>query len=181
MARTSGRGYRIQDAGAPVLGDWFWELLELPKLPWRMRRLIARTIYERFTRRPDTNASAELASAISDEPSRLMPLLGMGRDVPDGRYVLDGDRLELDWSAKPSKAYYDALQEGFTDVAEALGGTLLKRPKAVVNRTRTVHPLGGCPMGADRPLRRRGLSRPGVRLREPLRGRRLGDARARSA
>jgi cholesterol oxidase len=146
----SGRGHRIQDAGAPVLGDWFWELLELPKLPWRLRRLIARTIYEHFTRRPDTNLSAELARGISDAPARLLPLLGMGRDVPDGRYVLDGERLDLNWSPAASKEYYDALRESFDEVAEALGGTLLKRPKGLLNRTRTVHPLGGCPMGEDR-------------------------------
>ena len=146
---ASGRGHRIQDAGAPVLGDWFWELLELPKLPWRLRRLIARMIYERFTRRRDTNMSAELASGISDAPARLLPLLGMGRDIPDGRYVLDGERLDLDWSPAPSKEYYDALRESFGEVADALGGKILKRPKGPLNRTRTVHPLGGCPMGDD--------------------------------
>ena len=147
---TSGRGYRIQDAGAPVLGDWFWELFELPKVPWRLRRLILRMIREHLRRRPDTNMSAELASAISDAPATLLPLLGMGRDVPDGRYVLDGERLDLDWSPKPSKAYYDALHASFGEVAEALGGTLPKHPKGPLNRTRSVHPLGGCPMGEDR-------------------------------
>jgi cholesterol oxidase len=146
---VSGRGYRIQDAGAPVLGDWFWQLLELPKLPWRQRRTIARMAYERIIGRPDTNLSGELASTFGDEPSRLLPLLGMGRDVPDGRYVLENGRLDLDWSHEPSDGYYDALHEGFGDVAKALGGELTKHPKRLVNRTTSVHPLGGCPMGAN--------------------------------
>jgi cholesterol oxidase len=146
---NSGREHRIQDAGAPVLGDWAWEALELPKLPWRLRRTIARMVYRSILGRADTNVSAELAGAFSDDPARLLPLLGMGRDVPDGRYVLDGDRLDLNWSPKPSKAYYDALSASFQDVAEALGGSLLKHPKGILNRTRTVHPLGGCAMGED--------------------------------
>jgi cholesterol oxidase len=146
---ASGRGYRIQDAGAPAIGDWFWESLELPKLPWRMRRTILRMGWEAIAGRRDTNLGAEAAGLFTDRSATLLPLLGMGRDVPDGRFVLDGDRLALDRSPEPSKAYYEALEDGFRDVAEALGGKLVRFPWKRLNRTTTAHPLGGCPMADD--------------------------------
>ena len=145
----SGRGFRIQDAGAPLVADWFWEALELPKLPWRLRRTIVRSLREAIAGRPDTNLSAELAQLFSDESSTLLPLLGMGRDVPDGRYVLEDGRLELDWSSAPSEAHYEAVEQGFRAIAAALGGDLLTSPGKWLSRTTTVHPLGGAPMADD--------------------------------
>ena len=143
---TSGRGYRIQDAGAPLLADWFWEGLGLPKAPWRLRRTAARLVWAALRRQPDTNLSSELAELFTDESATLLPLLAMGRDVPDGRYRLRGDRLELDWSPKPSKRYYKGVEAGLTQVADALGGHIDFPPLRSFTGTTTVHPLGGCPM-----------------------------------
>ena len=95
----SGRAYEIQDGGAPVIADWMWESLELPKVPWRMRRTILREIRGALVRRRDTNLSAELSEVFGDRSANLMPVLGHGRDIPNGRYVLDGGRLDLDWSS----------------------------------------------------------------------------------
>jgi cholesterol oxidase len=144
-----GRSYEIQDGGAPVLADWLWESLDLPKLPWRLRRTIAREIRGALLRRRDTNLSAELSEVFGDRSAALMPVLGHGRDIPNGRYVLDGDRLELDWSSEPSEAYYSGLEDLFEDVAHALGGKLLKSPWKYFNRSITIHPLGGAVMADD--------------------------------
>jgi cholesterol oxidase len=145
----SGRGFRIQDAGAPVLADWLWESLELPKLPWRMRRAIGRALRGALTGTRQTNVTADLAQAFTDRSARLMPLLSNGRDVPDGRYVLKRGGLDLDWSAEPSEDYYRGVERALGDCADALGGRFLRSPWKRLNRSITIHPLGGCPMADD--------------------------------
>ena len=142
----SGRGYHVQDAGAPAIGDWFWGATQLPTLPWRLRRTIVRLVRRALARRPDTNLSAEVAALFGGSSDRVLPLLGLGRDVPDGRYVLDRDRLVLDWDAHASEDHYRAVEATFHDIAAALGGKLSFAPTRRFNRTTTVHPLGGCPM-----------------------------------
>jgi cholesterol oxidase len=142
----SGRGYRIQDAGAPLLADWFWQGLGLPKAPWRLRRTLARLIWAALRRDPDTNLSSEVAEFFTDDSSTMLPLLAMGRDVPDGRYRLKGNRLELDWSPRRSRRYYKGVEGGLGEVAKALGGHVAFPPLRSFTGTTTVHPLGGCPM-----------------------------------
>ncbi len=142
----SGRGYQIQDGGAPVLADWVWEALELPKAPWRMRRRILRGIRGALTGARDTNFSAELAQIVTDRSAALMPLLANGRDVPDGQYVLEEGRLDLNWASAPSEEYYQGVERGFRDICSTLEGRLLESPWKLVNRSVTIHPLGGCPM-----------------------------------
>ena len=123
----SGRAYEIQDGGAPVIADWMWESLELPKVPWRMRRTILREIRGALVRRRDTNLSAELSEVFGDRSANLMPVLGHGRDIPNGRYVLDGGRLDLDWSSAVG-GLLPGLEACFEEIASALGGRMLKSP-----------------------------------------------------
>jgi cholesterol oxidase len=144
-----GRSYEIQDGGAPVLADWMWESLDLVKLPWRLRRTIAREIRGALLHRRDTNLSAELSEIFGDRSADLMPVLGHGRDIPNGSYELEEGRLDLDWSSEPSEEYYRGLEDLFEDVAHALGGKLLKSPWKFFNRSITIHPLGGAVMADD--------------------------------
>jgi cholesterol oxidase len=145
----SGRGYQIQDGGAPVLADWMWEALELPKAPWRMRRRILRGVRGALTGRRDSNLSAELAQIFTDRSGPLMPLLANGRDIPDGQYVLEEGRLDLNWASAPSEEYYQGVERGFRDLCSTLEGRFLESPWKLVNRSVTIHPLGGCPMADD--------------------------------
>jgi cholesterol oxidase len=148
---ASGRGYRVQDAGAPVLADWLWEGLEVPKLPWRMRRAILREVGAALLNRPrKTNLSGDLARAFTDRSARLVPLLANGRDMPDGRYQLNGDSLELSWSSAHSEDYYKAVEATFGDISDALGGKLRMALWKRLNRSVTIHPLGGCPAANNR-------------------------------
>jgi cholesterol oxidase len=145
----SGRAYRVQDAGAPVLADWLWESLELPKLPWRMRRAVWRAIRDKLTGTRRTNLSAGIAQVFTDRSGPLMPLLSNGRDIPNGRYVLRRGGLDLDWDPEPSEDYYRGVEQTLEDVADALGGRFLKSPWERLSRSITIHPLGGCPMADD--------------------------------
>jgi cholesterol oxidase len=145
----SGRGHQIQDGGAPILADWMWEAIELPKLPWRMRHAIARHVRGVLSGRRDTNLGLEAAQLFSDRSASLMPLLANGRDTPDGRYVLEDGRLDLDWSSAPSEEYYRGVELAFDDVSAVLGGRHVTSPWKRINRSVTIHPLGGCAMADD--------------------------------
>jgi cholesterol oxidase len=146
---ASGRGYEVQDGGAPVLADWMWQALELPRLPWRMRRTILREIRGALLHRRDTNLSAELSEVFGGRSADLMPVLGHGRDIPDGSYALADGRLDLNWSSEPSEDYYRGLEDIFEDVAHALGGKLMKSPWKRLNLSITIHPLGGAVLADD--------------------------------
>jgi cholesterol oxidase len=101
----------------------------------------------------DTNLGADLTALLGDASfvSGLLPLLAMGRDVPDGEMHLVGDRLEVRWSkAGASEELFDRIRSLSSRMARALGGTYLDAPSWRVGRLVTVHPLGGAPMGRTR-------------------------------
>jgi cholesterol oxidase len=114
-----------------------------------MRHTIARQIRGALSGERDTNLGAEFAQVFSDRSASLMPLLANGHDVPDGQYALEDGRLELDWSSAPSEEYYAGVERGFGEVSSALGGRHSESPWKRINRSVTIHPLGGCPMADE--------------------------------
>ena len=143
------RGGYIQDAGYPLVADYIWELTE----PGAVLTRFARLLWERFGPGRQSQIGGQLAAALgSGALSRdTMPLLGMGRDVPNGRLWLTRKRrLQLSWSDAPSRAYYDRIDREARRVAEAMGGRYAQNPLTrLFNRLITVHPLGGCSMGTN--------------------------------
>jgi cholesterol oxidase len=81
-----------------------------------------------------------------------LPVLGMGRDVPDGVMHLDGDWLEVDWNMESSREFFNRVRQLMEQVAHELDGELNINPTWWLKRVVTVHPLGGCPMGTHREL-----------------------------
>ena len=77
-----------------------------------------------------------------------LPLLGMGRDIPDGRMFLRNGRLDLDWNRKRSAEYFDAPARPprATSPTRSAGASPTTRSGSCA-RVITVHPLGGAPMG----------------------------------
>jgi cholesterol oxidase len=130
---ASGRGFLIQDAGAPAFSEWLWQGLELPG---DVLRAVLR-------RAPSEIFGTSRASAA------MMPLLGMGRDVPGGRMELRGDRLVLRWPGAASRPYFEALEDTARRLGAALGGRVV-RAGGPFARLVSAHPLGGCAM-ARRP------------------------------
>ncbi len=92
---------------------------------------------------------ANLMRLLSED--ELIPLLGMGQDMPDGRIRLDDDgRLaEVDWELGGSQDYYDDLRLAMKAIAEAMGAEFMSSLSWPLRRAITVHPLGGCPIGSD--------------------------------
>jgi cholesterol oxidase len=152
-SRRYGQGVWLQDAGGPVWSEWLWQGLELPADLWGMggvvmRRAMATILGRRRETRLGPVLSRMLGSTRSS--SAMLPLLHMGLDVPGGRLRLQGDALELDWSPGGESApYFRASRDAARRVAGELGGRLRPRRLPRAGRIPTVHPVGGCAMGAS--------------------------------
>jgi cholesterol oxidase len=147
------RGFYLEDAGYPEFGSWLLQGADTPGTISRMApRILSRIVRRLLGRDHDTSLSAEISSLFGDSglSAAVLPLLGMGRDIPDGRMSLEEDLLQVDWSKHGrSAAYFERVRELSQQVSERLGATFFDNPLWHLNRVITVHPLGGCPMGRD--------------------------------
>ena len=177
----SGRGFYLQDAGYPQHLAWVLHAISAPKQLWRWRQAGMYLVKNWLKGSPDTDVTGKIADLML--PSELsaggLPLLGMGRDVPDGRMFLRDGRLDLDWKAPASGAL-------LRPAAQHVARTSPPRSAAASSTTR----CGSC--GASSPSTRSAARRwaatagegvvdaYGQRLRSPgpAHRRRLGDARA---
>ncbi len=78
--------------------------------------------------------------------------LVMTHDDGGGRLYLDHGRLRVDWPGVGRQPIFKTVAERLRDGTVPLGGTFLKNPlwsKLTKQDLITVHPLGGCPMGAS--------------------------------
>ena len=148
-----GRGFYLEDAGFPEFGNWLLQGVDSPSVVAGMApRILARMVRRLLRRDTDTSLSAEVASLFGDSglSAGVLPLLGMGRDIPDGKMTLDDGRLQVDWRKHGRSAeYFDRVRELSEQVAEQLGADFMDNPLWYLNRVITVHPLGGCPMGGN--------------------------------
>jgi cholesterol oxidase len=147
----AGRGFYVQEGGLPVFASWLVEATGVLAFLQRLWLFVRRYVRGLLRLTADSNLSAELGTAVGAQASRkwVVPILGMGRDVAGGRMDLDGKWLDVDWPARPSRRYFEALRGTMRDIAKACGGRLRDNPMWLLRRTITVHPLGGCPMGRD--------------------------------
>jgi cholesterol oxidase len=145
----SGRGFYLQDAGFPQHLAWILHIISAPKQLWRWREGATYLIKNWLKGTPDTDVTGKIADLML--PSELsaggLPLLGMGRDVPDGRMFLRNGNLDIDWKRAGSGPYFDRLRSTSRDFSTALGGRFADNPLWFLKRVITVHPLGGAPMG----------------------------------
>lgn len=78
--------------------------------------------------------------------------LVMSHDGADGTMRLEGDRLRVEWPGVGSKPGFVRVSENIAEASAATGGTYVPNPiwtDLLGHELVTVHPLGGCPMGAD--------------------------------
>jgi cholesterol oxidase len=148
-AGSTGRGYYIQDAGYPGFVDWLAETSQLRDSVWRAAQLVVSRVLSQLRGRSQSNISRELAALLG--PGSLsntsLPLLGMGRDVPDGVMRLKGGYLDIDWTTTTSRRYFDRVRSTMRALADDLGGSFVDNPLWWAKRVITVHPLGGAPIG----------------------------------
>ncbi len=144
-----GRGFYLQDAGYPQHLAWILHTLAAPKTLWRWRSHGWYLVKNWLKGSPDTDVTGHIADLLESAELSAggLPLLGMGRDIPDGRMFLRKGRLDLDWKTEKSSAYFERLRTTSRGVAHSLGGTFADNPIWFLRRVITVHPLGGSPMG----------------------------------
>ena len=79
--------------------------------------------------------------------------LAVGHDAGNGLMRLDDDRLAIEWTNGPRQRVFQRIEEVLKTRAEATGGSYMRNPaseRILGGNLMTVHPLGGCTMGADR-------------------------------
>lgn len=143
-----GRGFYLEDGGFPNHFAWLLQGLETPDVLWRM-------VAERIRGRHPDSGPARMGGELSrlldgtDRTAAVLPLLAMGRDLPEGRLYLEHGELQMDLRKGTAGRYFNRIRRTGRRMASALGGTLADNPEWYAGRVITVHPLGGCPMGRD--------------------------------
>ena len=147
----AGRGFYIEDGGYPTFVSWMLEASQVSGNVSRAVRFLYRLIRNKLTASPVSNVSAELAQLLGEckTSSGTLPLLGMGRDVPDGNLSLRDGYLQCDWTIKTSRRYYESVKRSMQDLGDVLGARFESQPLWYFRRVVTVHPVGGCPLGRN--------------------------------
>jgi cholesterol oxidase len=174
---ASGRGYYIEDAGYPAFVGWLVEGTQVPGAFVRAVRFGIGWLRDRLhVRNPDIGAELSALLGPGSLSSSSLPLLGMGRDIPDGQMILSRGLLDVDWTTRASKDYFMQMRETMQAITREWGGQNRDNVVWYFNRVITVHALGGC-LGTERGRRCRELIRGGVQSPRSLRRRRLRHAR----
>ncbi|MEO8620648.1 MAG: GMC family oxidoreductase [bacterium] len=146
-----GRGFYVEDAGIPSFMTWMFEMTDMGGGAKR----VGEFMMERIKHALHLTGGSHLSGAMSHllgagaRSNCSLPLLGMGRDMPNGTMSLDDDgRLANDWSMDKSKPYFDRVRGVMEELSNAWGAEHFQDNLLwYFNRVITVHPLGGCPMG----------------------------------
>ena len=144
---VKGRGHYVQDGGYPEFVNWNLRTINTPLKAVRFLLFLRKWL----DRDPETDMGAEAARLFGNAElsASKLPLLGMGRDVPDGSMELRDEKLNIDWHSRASYPYFRGVRDTMRGLAEKLEARLWDTPLWWLSRFITVHPLGGCPMGRD--------------------------------
>lgn len=146
-----GRGFYVEDGGNPHFLDWVEEAGGMPLVAARLLSFAARRVWNHLWGHPRTHLSADVSRLVGGgvTSATTLPVLCMGRDIPDGVMRLVDGSLQLDWSTASSSSYFDRVEDTVRRIAAVLGGSVANSPLWLFKKVITVHPLGGVPMGAD--------------------------------
>lgn len=144
-----GRGYYVQEAGFPEFINWLIEASQAQRSLARGAGVAWELLRRRLAGRNESNLSAEVAKLVGEGRigSSSLPLLGMGRDVPDGVVRLRDGSLDVDWRLSSSRRYFADLRRTMRLLGDALHADFHDNPLWFTRRVITVHQLGGLPMG----------------------------------
>jgi len=148
-----GRGFYVEDGGHPYLLGWGVELTGFLSLLRRSVHFASMFTKYRIGLNKDADLDAEIADLIGDctTSKSSMPVLTMGRDIPNGTLSFDGKYLDCDWDPKESQDYYDRVTRIVRSIADALNAEYMDNPSyRYLHQVLTAHPLGGCAMADDK-------------------------------
>lgn len=147
------RGFVLEDAAVPAWASWYVEgarpLFSLLPTLWRSAVHVVR----RLLRGDSLGRVGFLMSELLSRPlsERMHVLLCMGLDQGNGSLTLDGNGvLAVDWPRRDSKPLYDAILAAADGFRAQVGGFVTPMPNYwwPFRNNITVHPLGGCALGA---------------------------------
>jgi cholesterol oxidase len=146
-----GRGFYLEDAGFPEHLTWILQVFDTPGALWRWRLTASNLVRSWLGREPESDLGAEISELLGQTAlsAGVLPMIGMGRDIPDGNMTLRGSKLDVDWRKLKSGPFFDRLRDTARMIAGELGADFEDNPIWYLGRVITVHPLGGCPMGID--------------------------------
>lgn len=145
------RGHFIEDGGYPDFLAWVGEMIALPRIAWAGRGTALRLLWNNLRGNPDSNLSAEAGDLLGSPrlAGGTLPMLGMGREPPQGRMRLGRNGLlDVEWSFAEARSYLERVRSTVRAISEEVGATFEDNVLWKLNASITVHPLGGCPMGA---------------------------------
>jgi cholesterol oxidase len=142
------RGFYVEDAGYPEFVNWMLKVFDTPgalrtwwhSVGWRFvgrwlgHRFLWRSAGRRLTDKwlsdqPETDVGAEISNLFGrgELSAGLLPMLGMGRDIPNGKMKLRGGRLDVDWRLEDSESYFEDVRDTMRVIAEELGARFSDR------------------------------------------------------
>jgi cholesterol oxidase len=98
-------------------------------------------------------AESLIKGAYQGAVHNTQTFLAVGHDAGNGLMRLDGDRIVVQWTNGPRQRVFQRIEAALRQAAEATGGAYMRNPaseRIFGGNLMTVHPLGGCTMGADR-------------------------------
>jgi cholesterol oxidase len=146
-----GRGHYIEDAGYPDMINWIVEMVNVSASFRRLVHFAWARVKQAFGGPFRSDLSSEIAGLLGPAvlSSTSLPLLGMGRDIPDGKFSLRDGLLDIDWTTQRSNEYFTSIMNSMRQLTAAMHAQFTPNPTWLLNRVTTVHPLGGCPMGRN--------------------------------
>jgi cholesterol oxidase len=142
--------FYIQDCGYPTLINWIYQARY--GLSWRASAFALQRFWAVLTGSPNSRMGASLSSVLGNglEAATTMPLLGIGRDVPDGRMRLQRGRYLDVETTRSSRAYFAQVRRDMQAMARGMNSEgFTDSVWTNLGRTVTVHPLGGAPMATS--------------------------------
>lgn len=146
------RGFYLQDAGYPDMINWLIQAVEMPTAILRYWFTALRLVRRLMRLQHDTDVGAELAQLLGDAElsAGIVPLLGMGREEPNGVMALREGLLDIEWNIDRSKRYFERVRDAQRQLAKQMNAQFRDNPIwHFGRRVITVHPLGGAPMGRN--------------------------------
>lgn len=145
-------GHLLEDGGYSAAFAMIAQTLSLPRIAWAAQKVELKILWQ-YLRRGRLDAPAteihDVLAADGFRTAHSLPLLGMGNEPPQGPMYLDDDgKLQIHWSFATARPYFEHVRASMQAVAEQLGGKAANNALWRLNTVVTVHPVGGCPMGA---------------------------------
>ncbi len=146
-----GRGFYVQDAGYPEFVNWMLQIFDTPSALGEWFHVAAHYVEKwlQGERESDLSGSITRLFGECELSAGLLPLDGIGRDIPNGNMMLRDGKLAIEWDEQASHSYYKRVRDQMRAISQALGAEFTDDPLWYLNTAVTVHPLGGCPMGRN--------------------------------